>query len=643
MNRVFAFVGMTWLLPIISHAAPITVSNSGFEEPELGAGAWSDPLADWSERDGDGSADAFIENIGGFSDEGNQHVGVNNFNYIWIDTGVAWEAEKTYTLKIAAGNRGGQTGAENSTVYAFLSGVDNLGVANAADTAAVLADPLLVASGEYNVVGNVAAGSFGDVAPLIFDSGDTPPTGTIVILLGDNSPAGRSHFDNVRLEALSNLDADEDGLPEEWETANNLNDTDDGSTNPDNGPNGDPDMDDRTNLQEFDDETDPQNPDSDEDGSNDGNEAAVNTDPLKKDTDGDGIEDGPESNSGTYVDATDTGTDPLSPDSDLDGRFDLQEIMDATDPTDASSPSSAVVGFGVNFVSETGEGMPIPATEIAGLREFAIKNWNNTVAGSITGDISLIDGAVLRDADGNDLGASAGTTLTWEADTIWQISNQYPGQGATLGGDSKLFTGYIDNTGTIGLTIDVNDIPYPAYDVIVYLASDGNDRTGEISIQDAADMELGRYDFTTNASQAPFELSDYVVTESTDLSYPSSQVAIFRGISGSDLTIVHTRGSNNSGVAGFQIVRSSADVSPRIENLAVDTNNGFVDFDATNLVSGRTYHLLTGTDLEDFSPLVGSDFQASANSEEVSVAVDLTMFPKYFLKVIEGPGPVEAP
>ncbi|MDB4492272.1 hypothetical protein N9259_01845 [bacterium] len=292
-------------------------------------------------------------------------------------------------------------------------------------------------------------------------------------------------------------------------------------------------MDDRTNLQEFDDETDPQNPDSDEDGSNDGNEAAVNTDPLKKDTDGDGIEDGPESNSGTYVDATDTGTDPLSPDSDLDGRFDLQEIMDATDPTDASSPSSTVVGFGVNFVSETGEGMPIPATEIAGLREFAIKNWNNTVAGSITGDISLIDGAVLRDADGNDLGASAGTTLTWEADTIWQISNQYPGQGATLGGDSKLFTGYIDNTGTIGLTIDVNDIPYPAYDVIVYLASDGNDRTGEISIQDAADMELGRYDFTTNASQAPFELSDYVVTESTDLSYPSSQVAIFRGISGS--------------------------------------------------------------------------------------------------------------
>ncbi len=148
----------------------------------LAAGAWSNPLTDWSERGGDGDGDSFIENIGGFSDEGSQHVGLNNLNYIWIDTGVAWEAETTYNLKVAVGNRGGQTGAENATVYALLSGTDNLGLATAADTAAVLTDPLLIASETYNVVGNVSAGSFGDPQVLSFNSGDTPPTGTIVFL-----------------------------------------------------------------------------------------------------------------------------------------------------------------------------------------------------------------------------------------------------------------------------------------------------------------------------------------------------------------------------------------------------------------------------------------------------------------------------
>ncbi len=507
----------------------------------LAAGAWSNPLTDWSERGGDGDGDSFIENIGGFSDEGSQHVGLNNLNYIWIDTGVAWEAETTYNLKVAVGNRGGQTGAENATVYALLSGTDNLGLATAADTAAVLTDPLLIASETYNVVGNVSAGSFGDPQVLSFNSGDTPPTGTIVILLGDNSPTGRSHFDNVRLDALGNLDA------------------------------------------------------------------------------------------------ADTGTNPLSPDSDMDGRFDNQELTDATDPNDASSPASTVVGFGVNFVSGAGEGIPIPAIEIAGFPEFAMKNWNNTVTGTITGDVSLIDGDALKDSDGNDLSATAGTTLKWDADTIWQISNQYPGQGSTVGGDSKLFTGYIDSTNGIGLTIDLTDVPYPAYDVIVYVASDGNGRVGEISIQDAADVELGRYDFSTNAAKAPFGLSDYVVTESTDSSSPMAQVAIFRGVKAPDLKIVHTWVDGNSGVAGFQIVRSSLDASPRIENLLIDVANGFLDFDAANLASGRTYHVEAGETLEDFSPIAGSQFEASANTEEISLTVTISTVSKYFVRVVEGP------
>ena len=51
--------------------------------------------------------------------------------------------------------------------------------------------------------------------------------------------------------ASSDGDADEDGLPDAWETANGLSPGDDGSVDPNNGPNGDPDGDGINNLMEF--------------------------------------------------------------------------------------------------------------------------------------------------------------------------------------------------------------------------------------------------------------------------------------------------------------------------------------------------------------------------------------------------------
>ena len=116
-----------------------------------------------------------------------------------------------------------------------------------------------------------------------------------------------------------------------------------------------------------------------------------------------------------------------------------------------------------------------------------------------------------------------------------------------------------------------------------------------------------------------------------------AQVAIFRGVKAPDLKIVHTWVDGNSGVAGFQIVRSSLDASPRIENLLIDVANGFLDFDAANLASGRTYHVEAGETLEDFSPIAGSQFEASANTEEVSLTVTISTVSKYFVRVVEGP------
>jgi hypothetical protein len=65
------------------------------------------------------------------------------------------------------------------------------------------------------------------------------------------------------------------------------------------------------------------------------------TDPNNADSDGDGLSDGVESNSGTYVDGTDTGTDPNNADSDGDGVSDGDELAAGYDPLDDSSTPPA--------------------------------------------------------------------------------------------------------------------------------------------------------------------------------------------------------------------------------------------------------------------------------------------------------------
>ena len=82
-----------------------------------------------------------------------------------------------------------------------------------------------------------------------------------------------------------------------------------------------------TNVQEYELGTDPNDSDSDDDTLQDGDEVAgagarPATDPTDPDTDDDGLEDGAETNTGSYVNAADTGTDPTVVDSDSDGLRD---------------------------------------------------------------------------------------------------------------------------------------------------------------------------------------------------------------------------------------------------------------------------------------------------------------------------------
>jgi len=124
------------------------------------------------------------------------------------------------------------------------------------------------------------------------------------------------------------VDSDGDGLPDGWEREHNLNPLDNGSVNPNNGANGDPDADGVTNLDEFTGGTDPQDADTDHDGLKDGAEAAAGGDPTKADTDGDGLNDGAEITAGTKVN---------EPDTDGDGIQDGFEVRNGSDPLDPTS------------------------------------------------------------------------------------------------------------------------------------------------------------------------------------------------------------------------------------------------------------------------------------------------------------------
>ncbi|QQR55349.1 hypothetical protein IPG41_02215 [Candidatus Peregrinibacteria bacterium] len=126
------------------------------------------------------------------------------------------------------------------------------------------------------------------------------------------------------LDPLSHLsDSDRDGMEDAWEIANGLDPFDASDANQDGDGDG------LSNLEEYQNDTQPNNSDTDGDGLSDGDEVNVYfTDALNADTDGDDFEDGEEVN---------LGTDPLVQDTDGDGFSDYEEYLLGSDPLDSNS------------------------------------------------------------------------------------------------------------------------------------------------------------------------------------------------------------------------------------------------------------------------------------------------------------------
>jgi hypothetical protein len=125
--------------------------------------------------------------------------------------------------------------------------------------------------------------------------------------------------------AVTPSDSDGDGLPNSWEL-DHFASTTVAVASADEEPDG------LTNLEEFQNRTDPNSADSDGDGLNDGAELAAGTSPHISDSDGDGMPDGWEADNG--LDPT---VDDAALDADSDALTNLTEFLLNTDPQDSDS------------------------------------------------------------------------------------------------------------------------------------------------------------------------------------------------------------------------------------------------------------------------------------------------------------------
>lgn len=223
-------------------------------------------------------------------------------------------------------------------------------------------------------------------------------------------------------DALSTLlidtnDNDNDGLPNSWEEFYGLDPEDDGSVNPDNGPLGDPDMDNVSNLDEFNNGTFPNDSDSDDDTLNDDietdtgvwvSETDLGTSPLNADSDGDGLRDDYENNDDNFVNETQTGTDPNEEDSDLDTIPDGFESANGLDPNlndangdaDSDNLTNLQEYLGRDNVANTGDETSPQSddTDDDGLRDDLEDNTGIYVSATQTGTDPLV-----ADTDGDGL------------------------------------------------------------------------------------------------------------------------------------------------------------------------------------------------------------------------------------------------
>lgn len=456
----------------------------------------------------------------------------------------------------------------------------------------------------FDTSDNAVAGSFENfprAATAIFRGlSESAPTVELSFLVGNVGVAA--------IQIVEAPDTDGDGMGDAYETSVGLDPNDNGSSDPEReGASGDFDGDGIDNITEHNNGTDPTQTDTDGDGADDNVETDTGSyvdidnrgsDPRIQDSDGDGLFDGPETGTGTFVDLTNTGTSPVEDgDTDADAFGDAFEVLNNTpetpfDPFNNEIPGGPNPnGFAIAFDAIAGAGngplVEFPDTVFVGAPGVEQKNWNRTIdlannatdsMGGVAQIASPVGGSVVDSS-----GAVIGDGTTGVDITFAGGSGTFSFQNNAATPYQRLFNSFIfgnfTDAGSPDSTVTISNIPYATYDAYVYIGSETNNRTGQVTSNSAGTT----LSFTTgaNANLASGLGGDFVETTDTGAGNPQANYAVFRNQTSPifDVTTIVNTNQVSLGIFGVQIVEGGqGDAVLTLENPARSGNTFTADF-----------------------------------------------------------------
>lgn len=300
-----------------------------------------------------------------------------------------------------------------------------------------------------------------------------------------------------------------------------------------------------------------------------------------------------------------------------------------------ASPASAQNGIGLNFRGGQADNDPnATGPDVTGSAGavFSQPNWNN-----LGGNFPATDHDATVTGLINSSGANSGASVTWSTNETWSSTGVGPiGSGNP---DRDLMDGYLDAISSQPtVTVQLDNIPYAAYDVYVYVGSDGDDRTGRTRINDSITSDRW---YRTSTSVAAFtDASSYIAASAkTEATAVAGNYVVYQDVVGPSLLVGNTRGSNNVGLHGIQIVEET---NPQVLQLVVNTVTGFASIRNTtaapiNLDFFEITSASSSLDEASWSPL-GTGTNDGSNWEVLG-NVDDSILAQFFL---DGQGTIGA-